>query len=70
MRVKKEMKTVYKDPESAYASLDFTGIGRITMRTFLSNMIVQRLKIPEEDIIQWLIRDKIFTDQQTDIDFQ
>lgn len=70
MRVRKELKLAYKEPESSYASLDFYGIGRVNMRTFLGNVIVQRLKIAEEDLIQWLIRDKIFVDEHTSIDFQ
>lgn len=70
IKIRKELKIVYRDPESNYSALDFSGTGRISMRTFLDNIIVKRLNIPEDDIILWLISDKIFLDQNTDIDFQ
>jgi hypothetical protein len=62
-KVRKELKVVYRDPESSYSALDFSGTGRISMQGFLSNLIVKRLKFDEVDIIQWLIRDKVFSDQ-------
>lgn len=68
-KIRKELKIVYRDPESTYSALDFTGTGRISMRSFLDNIIVKRLNIPEDDVIQWLIRDKIFDDRDHEIDF-
>ena len=67
--VKKELLYVYKEPETAYSALDFVGTGKISLQTFLKNVIVKRLNIPEEDLKQWLIRDKIFPDESSQIDF-
>ncbi|CDW74423.1 ef-hand calcium-binding domain-containing protein 6 [Stylonychia lemnae] len=69
-KIRREFKLVYRDPESNYSALDFTGTGKISIRTFLDNVIVKRLKLDEEDIIKWLIRDKIFPDRNSEIDFQ
>jgi hypothetical protein len=41
--VRKELRLVYRDPESAYAALDFSGIGSIKMQALLDNLIVKRL---------------------------
>ena len=49
-RVRKEMKIVYRDPESNYSAMDFLGTGLISMQTFITNIIVKRLKIEEEDL--------------------
>lgn len=69
-KVRKELKIVYKDPETSYSALDFLGSGKITLKGFMNNLIVKRLKIDEEDLKLWLIRDKIFQDENTDIDYQ
>ena len=68
--MRKEFKFVYKDPETSYSALDFLGSGKISMHAFTSNLAIKRLKIDEEDLKHWLIRDRIFPDENTDIDFQ
>jgi hypothetical protein len=68
-RIRKELRLVYRDPESAYAVLDFTGSGKIKIINLLENLVIQRLKISDEDIILWLLRDKIFKDEEAEIHF-
>ena len=46
--VRKEIQKIYRDPESAYAALDFSGKGRISMQDFLKGLVVQRLKFDIE----------------------
>ena len=60
---------VYREPESAYAVLDFSGIGTIRMDSILENLVVKRLKFSPEDIKLWLLRDKVFNDVQEEIGF-
>ena len=54
---------------SAYAALDFTGSGKVKMLSVLTNLVVQRLKLDEEDIRHWLLMDKIFQSETDEIDF-
>ena len=69
VRVRKEIRLVYRDPESAYAALDFSGSGKISIDSILNNLIVQRLGIGSEDIKGWLLMDKVFKKESDLIEF-
>ena len=68
--VRKEFRLVYRDPESTYAALDFSGKGKIQMKDILDNLVFKRLKFVKEDVILWMLRDKVFDDINSTIDFE
>jgi hypothetical protein len=41
----KELRKLYKSPQDAYGSIDFTGKGFITEQDFLQSLVIQRVKI-------------------------
>ena len=59
-RLRKEIAKVYKDPESAYASFNFSGKSCITLDEILDHIIVKRIGYPRDDIKSYLLRDKVF----------
>ena len=52
-----------------YAALDFFGVGMISMKNVLQNMAVKSLNFDEKDLISWMLRDKVFKDRESYIDF-
>jgi hypothetical protein len=46
-KIKREFKLVYRDPESNYSALDFSGTGKISIAAFLDNIIIKRMKLDE-----------------------
>lgn len=43
-KIRREIKIVYREPESAFASMDFGGKGRLSIDTIINNLIIKRLK--------------------------
>ena len=41
--MRREIRNLYRGADRAYAAMDFTGIGEITEKDFLSSMICKRL---------------------------
>ncbi len=41
--IRKELKVVYRDPESAYSAFDFAGKGLIAIQTLLQSIAIKRL---------------------------
>lgn len=68
-RVRKELRQVYKEPETAYAAMDFSGKGKIDVTNILSNVIIKRLNFEDCDIVSWLIRDQVFPNVNSSIDY-
>lgn len=41
--MRREIRNLYRGADRAYAAMDFTGVGEITEKDFLSSMICKRL---------------------------
>lgn len=41
--IRKELRNIYRAPEKAYSSMDFTGLGFITENDFLNSLALQRI---------------------------
>ena len=50
--LRKELRNIYRSPDKAYASMDFTGKGDIKEHDFLASLVVSRIKLhySEEDV--------------------
>ena len=58
--LKKELKNVFRNPEYAYSSMDFTGIGQITEETLMNSRVVQKLGFSIEDLKDFFKMSNIF----------
>jgi len=63
------MKQIYRDPESAFAALDFGGQGKVTLERFLNGLVVKRVKFDVEDITEYLLKEKIFENEEYELEF-
>jgi len=54
------MKDVYRGPDYAYSSMDFSGVGQITESDFIKSQIAQRLPFPHEELIEFLKETQLF----------
>jgi len=69
-KLRNEIRLVYKDPESAYASFNFSGKNSISLNELLNHVIVKRIGYSREDIKSYLLRDKVFLSTESHIDYQ
>ena len=67
--MRRDIKKMYKDPDSAFASFNFFGKKVITMNDILNHMFITRFGYDREDIKAYLLRDKVFPSEDTEIDF-
>ncbi len=51
---------MYRGPEKAYASLDFTGIGLITEQQFLDSLVCKSTEFTEEEMRDFFFLSNIF----------
>lgn len=54
------MRNLYRGPDKAYASMDFTGVGYITETDFLNSMICKRVGYTQEEIKDFLLLGSYF----------
>ena len=59
---------MYKDPESAFATFNFRGQATVGLDDILSHPIV-KTSFAQEDVRAYLLRDKVFTSENSEIDF-
>lgn len=52
--MRKELRNVYRGPDKAYASMDFTGVGHITEGDFTSSLTIKNLELSEEEMRDFL----------------
>eukprot|EP00347_Sterkiella_histriomuscorum_P012608 403367915 len=58
--LRKELRNVYRGPDKAYASMDFTGIGSIQEEDFLNSMIVKKVDISLEEFKDFFFLTNMF----------
>jgi len=58
--LRKAFRDLYRGPEKAYASMDFTGKGKIEENAFLDSLAVQRLGFDKNDVIEFFKQHNIF----------
>ena len=63
------VKSVYKDPDSAFAAFNFRGEATIGLDDILNHMVIKRTGYDREDIKSYLLRDKVFASETSEIDF-
>ena len=63
------MREIYRGPEKAYASMDFTGKGYITEDDFLQSLIVQRIGYQKDDIKEFFRQHNLYQDNSEGIGF-
>lgn len=58
------MSTIFKDPQTAYASFDFNGSGKLYIQNVLSHRVIEMVcfnnKWTKVDVSLWLYRDGVF----------
>jgi hypothetical protein len=64
------MSTVYRDPQSAYATFDFTGSGKIALKDILNHQVIKKMdpQYTAEDVKLWLYRDNVFENTEEGIE--
>ena len=63
------VKQVYKDPDSAFATFNFRGEATIGLDDILNHMVIKRTGFDREDVKSYLLRDKVFASEASEIDF-
>ena len=63
------VRQVYKDPESAFATFNFRGEATIGLDDILNHMVIKRTGYDKEDVKSYLLRDKIFATETSEIDY-
>lgn len=54
------MRDIYRGPEKAYASMDFTGKGYITEEDFLNSLIVSRIGFDKTDVQEYFKQNNLY----------
>ena len=64
------MSTIYRDPQSAYATFDFTGSGKIALKDILNHQVIKKMqpKYTADDVKLWLLRDNVFYNTEERLD--
>jgi len=52
---------MYRGPEKAYSSMDFSGRGYITEEDFLNSVVIKRLPFTREDVIEFFHENNLFS---------
>ena len=61
---------VYKNPETAFATFNFKGEAGIGIDDILNHMIMKLSGLDREDVKSYLLREKVFQSEASQIDFQ
>ena len=60
--LRRELRNLYRGPDKAYSSMDFTGIGYITESDFLKSMVISRVPFTVDELKDFLFLSNIFKD--------
>lgn len=60
--LKREIKNVFRNPDYAYASMDFTGVGTITEEILLNSIIFKKIEYSVEDLKDFFRLSNIFAE--------
>lgn len=58
--MRKEIRNIYRGPDKAYAALDFSGVGYVTLQNFVDSIICKRLPFTEEEIRDFFFQTNAF----------
>ena len=59
--LRREFRNVYRGPDKAYASMDFTGVGHISEESFLGSMVIkQRLDFTTDELRDFFLLANMF----------
>ncbi|CDW71437.1 ef-hand calcium-binding domain-containing protein 6 [Stylonychia lemnae] len=58
--LRKELRNVYRGPDKAYASIDFTGIGSFNEIDFMNSMIVKKINVTPEELKDFFFLTNMF----------
>ena len=53
LALRKELRNIFRGPDKAYASMDFTGKGYITEDDFLNSFVINRIPFSREDVREY-----------------
>ena len=67
--MRRDIKKTFKDPDSAFASFNFFGKKTIKMQDIINHNFITRFGFEKEDIKAYLLRDKVFTHEEAEINF-
>ena len=67
--IRQTVRKVYKDPETAFAAFNFRGEATIGLEDILGHMIVKKAGFDLEDVKSYLLREKVFKHEKSEIDF-
>ena len=70
-KMRRTLRTVYKEPEEAFARFNFTGKSNVSIDDILSNdIIMNRIGFSKDDLTSYLLRDKVFQSRNGEINYQ
>jgi hypothetical protein len=58
--LRKELRNLYRGPDKAYSSMDFTGIGQITEQDFMNSMVVKKVEVTTEELRDFFFLTNMF----------
>lgn len=64
------MSVIFRDPQTAYSTFDFTGSGKIALKDVLNHQVVKRMqpRYTADDVKLWLYRDNVFQNTEAGLD--
>lgn len=71
IKIKKTMQQWYKDPETAFSTFNLTGDkSEIQIDDILKvKLFLNRISYEPQDVISYLLRDKVFQDRDATLDY-
>ena len=64
-----QIRNMYKDPETAFATFNFQGKQTIVLDDLLDHMLVKKIGYDREDIKIYLLREKVFAREDSELDY-
>jgi hypothetical protein len=58
--LRKELRNIFRGPDKAYSSMDFTGRGYITEEDFISSLVMKRIKFNSDDVREYFKQENLF----------
>ena len=65
-----QIQRIYKDPETAFSALCTGSVSQnIMMKDIIGSVVVKKLGVSKEDVKSYLLRDKVFANEQDELEF-
>jgi hypothetical protein len=58
--LRKELRNLYRGPDKAYASMDFTGVGSFKEDDFLNSMVCKKINLTREELKDFFFLSNMF----------